>query len=179
MNNGSSDEELMRAIRGGSRDAFRELMGRWQRPVYQFLRLMGVDPSEAEDGVQEVFLRVFSYRKRYRSLGSGFRAFLFRVSRNVAIDFLRKSGTRARVGPLEAEPAAESGESAWNDRFDCAWALDQLSDRHRAVVILNVFAGLDYRETAATLGIPVGTVKSRMHYALARLREAFHAESSR
>ena len=177
MNQRPSDEELMAFIRDGSKEAFRELMARWQRPVYQFFGLMGVDRSECEDGVQEVFLRIFSYRDRYRSSGAGFRAFLFRVGRNVAIDFHRRSRRRTRLGPLESEPAAEHSVPLWDDRFDCEWALDRLSDRHRVVVILNVLAGLTYPETAAALGLPVGTVKSRMHYALAQLRETLHVEA--
>lgn len=172
-----SDNELMHAVRSGSKDAFRELMARWQGPVYQFFRLMRVDRTEAEDGVQEVFLKIFSYRDRYRAVDAGFRSFLFKVSRNVAIDFLRKSMRRARVGPLESEPTAEHSVPLWNDRFDSEWALDRLADRHRVVVLLNVFAGLTYSETADALGLPVGTVKSRMHYALVQLRETLHVEA--
>lgn len=177
MDERPSDEHLMNAIRNGSKDAFRKLMTRWQRPVYQFMRLMGVDASEGEDGVQEVFLRIFAYRHRYRPIGSGFRAFLFHVSRNVAIDVLRKARRMARSGPRGSEPTADHRVPFWNDSFDCQWALDLLPERLRIVVVLNVYEGLSYRETAEALQIPVGTVKSRMYYALARLREVLDVEA--
>lgn len=166
----------MALIRDDSRDAFRVLVKRWQRPLYRFFALMGVERSSAEDCVQETFLRVFSYRDRYRSLKTGFRAFLFRVGRNVSTDLFRKAERRKCLVPLEGDvPEQDLSGELRDDRLDCEWALSRLPERLRAVVVLNVFEGLSYRETAQVLRIPVGTVKSRMHYALIQLRETLGA----
>jgi RNA polymerase sigma-70 factor (ECF subfamily) len=175
----SRDEALMRRVQSGEREAFRELMRRWQAPLFRFFAVVGLDRHDCEDCVQETFLRLFAYRERYRPRGSGLRAFLFRIARNVSIDSFRRARNRrgwVSVDALAADPASEDRCSLWNDRFDLETALRDLPARLRVVVALNLFEGLSYRETAEALDLPTGTVKSRMHHALLRLRAVLRPE---
>ena len=169
----------MRRIRRGSREAFLELMEAWQGPLARFFATMGAARDEIDDHVQETFVRIFGYRERYRSRGGWFRAFLFRLARNVLADEFRR---RRR----SCEPVIESDldrlavpDDNWaqGDVLDVRWALRRLPARLLVVVALNVYEGLNYREIAEALEIPVGPVKSRMFYAMNQLREALHVES--
>lgn len=170
---------MERVARGG-KQAFLELMERWQGGLFRFFSLLGACDHEAEDSVQETFLRVFAYRFRYRRTAASFRSFLFHVARNVSVDMARKRRRRAGWLSLETCEEAERGGAdptlAWNDRLDVRSALLALPEKLRVVVVLNTFEGMSYREVAETLGIPLGTVKSRMHHALVRLREVLHVD---
>lgn len=176
MNDAARDDVLMDLVCRGSSEAFRELVERWQAPLHQFFRLMGIDRSAAEDCLQETFLRLFAYRGRYRPRHGGFRAFIFRLGRNVSVDLFRRAGRSVAGASLESEPAVAAGAVGIDDRLDCEWALAHLPERLRAVVVLSIYEGLSYREIADVLDLPVGTIKSRMHYALIRLRSAFEDE---
>lgn len=185
----SSDDQLMQLIRRGSTEAFGELVGRWQGGLLGFFRRMGADPHRAEDAVQETLLRVFSYRHSYRPTPAGFRAFLFRVARNTLIDQRRRS--RPYRAWLSLDVAREGSEAGGLGGYAPGWqpgaslalewldvesALRGLPEIHRVVILLNVFEGLSYREISEVLAVPVGTVKSRMYYALLRLREVLGVE---
>lgn len=147
-----------------------------------FFRRLGAPPGEAEDLVQEVFLKLFQHADSYRPTGR-FEAFAFRVARNAWIDRRRRQA--AAPAPAEGlagaeadgpEPvdAAEGPGVALERREEAARlraALAQLPEHHRLVFELGVFQERPYAEIAEVLGIPVGTVKSRMFHAVRRLRE--------
>lgn len=171
-----ADPELMALVAKGSRQAFLELLERWQGPLHRYFRFSGCGRQGAEDCVQETFLRLYAYRDRYRADRGSFRAFLYRLGRNVAIDSHRR-GRRSR-GQVPYEEASER-ELADDDptpglglALDLRAALEQLPERLRAVIQLSVHEGLSHAEIADILAIPLGTVKSRLHHALSRLREA-------
>ena len=180
MESTSIDDDLMKRVRMGSREAFLQLIRRWQGRLLRFFLLLGADWHAAEDCVQETFLRVFRYRSRFRPMGKGFRTLLFRIGRNVSADYHRKRRRTEVVIPfpaaLEGELRIEDPVQVWNESLDARTAVRSLPDRLRAVVILNIYEGLSYREIAEVLGIPRGTVKSRMHHALARIREVLRVE---
>ncbi|MBN1444081.1 MAG: RNA polymerase sigma factor [Planctomycetes bacterium] len=173
-------EDLMQRVRGGSRQAFLELMEAWQGSLYRFFRLSGIDHHESEDCIQETFLRVFTYRKRYRPSGDGsFRSFLFRIGRNVSIDSHRRRKRGREALPLERCLDREPGfdpTSLWCDALDVKDAVLSLPQRLRLVVGLNIYEGLSYCEIARALEIPLGTVKSRMHHAMLQLRETLRVK---
>lgn len=166
-----SDAELMVRTGLGDRGAFAELVRRYQRPLLNFFRRVGARMDEAEDLVQETFLRVYAYRERYRPSGK-FSSFLYVLARHAWADFARK-GARGPKADMEAlaGSAVPGGHSRTDARLDVQEALGSLSEKLRMVLVLSIYQGLKQEEIAEALGIPVGTVKSRMHLALKRMKE--------
>ncbi len=169
------DFALMAATRDGDEAGFAALSARWRPRLVNFFLGLGADRHGAEDCAQETLIRVYRYRDAYRP-DHPFTAFLFTLGRRAFLDW-RRAGTRwsKRVGaaPLDdsAEaPAGADSTGACGDRIDLAAALATLPRRLRDVVELGALQGLPYHRVAASLGIPVGTVKSRMHHAVQRLR---------
>jgi len=180
--------ELPRAVQPPhehiSLGAFLELVDRRGRELYRYFRLLGQDQHEADDSVQETFLRLHAYRGRIRAGEErGLGVLLYRIARNVWVDGLRRARSRPQLRPLEtsAEPMrfAAAGGPSLEEALDARSALSRLPEKLRDVVLLCVFQGLSHREAAQALGIPIGTVKSRMLHAMARLREAFDVPSTR
>jgi len=177
------DEDLMEMARSGSKEAFLRLIARWERPLRRFLGVLGVRGHEAEDALQETFLRLFAYRSRYRRRDGRFQALVFRIARNASIDLARRRRRSSEWLSLHAlddgELEAEDPSRGWNERLDLRWAIEALPEKLWVVVALSVFHGLGYAEIAETLEVPLGTVKSRMHLAMSRLRELLEAGSRR
>ena len=186
-----TDEQLLLEYRSaGDRESFEELVHRYERELYGYLRRYLGDAEMAEDVFQQTFLQVH-LKCEYFEPGRRVRPWLYTVATNQAIDFQRRNrrhrmasldrcigGNAAHeAGPLvelldspEAGPAenAESIERADQLRR----AVDGLPESVRQVVMLVYFQGLKYREAADVLDIPVGTVKSRLHAAIGKLNEA-------
>lgn len=162
----------MAAVQAGRQDAFETLVRRHQQPLLNFFRRLGVY-TDGEDLVQETFVRLFRYRKRYRP-SAKFTTFLYTVARHVRIDLARKQG-RLRLlqerAQQEAPTADDGGVAACQRSLDVDALLERLPDKLRSVVVLNVYQGLRYEDIARVLRIPEGTVKSRMFLALEKLRE--------
>lgn len=170
MDHESTDIELMQRARRGDRAAFAGIIRRYQAPLLNFFRRMGVSYDEGEDLVQETFLRVFSYRKRWRPTGK-FTSFLYVLARHAWVDMVRKSSRTPQPDDLAAHDAVGVDAPSADARMDVQQALTTLSEKLRSVVVLNVYQGLKYQEIAEVLDIPLGTVKSRMHLAIRQLRE--------
>lgn len=161
--------------RQGDRSAFEALVRRHQRRLLNYFIRSGVS-TDAEDLVQQTFLRLYRYRNRY-SARAKFTTFLYLLARQVWIDELRRRTRRRRLSDsLAAEPdnAPPAVTPALAD--DLQQALAGLSERLRAVVTLGVLQELAYPEIAKILKIPVGTVKSRMFNALRELRARLETE---
>ena len=183
-----SDEKLAEAYRKGDTAAFRELVERYHDDLLRFLTRLGGDRQIAEDAFQEAFLQV------HLSLGSfdtsrRFRPWLFTIAANKARDLLRKKGRRqtlelsAPIGSAGGGSGSDGGsfidllevdvpppDSALLDteRDEMVQrALDELSDPLREILLLAYFQRLTYAQVAEELGIPLGTVKSRLHAAVA------------
>jgi RNA polymerase sigma-70 factor (ECF subfamily) len=160
--------------RNGSPAAFEALVRRWQQPVARFLfHLVGHEEPLA-DLCQEVFLRVYEHRLRYRETGA-FSAWLYRIALNVARDALR----RRRKEPLalgDMEPAtagpspAAACEQAERGRL-IARTIADLPEPLRVVLVLRHYEEMSFEQIARLLGAPASTVKSRFRAALQRLRE--------
>jgi RNA polymerase sigma factor (sigma-70 family) len=175
-------------VRGGDRDAYAELVRRHAPVALRTARLLGAG-ADAEDVVQEAFVKAYSALDRFRD-GAPFRPWLLRIVANELRNVQRSSGRRAarersaweRTEPLLVLPVAEdpaahalSGER----RAELVRGLAALSQAHRQVVTCRYLLDLDEAETAAVLGWPVGTVKSRLHRALGRLSEAMAGQARR
>ena len=135
------------------------------------LRLMG-DAGMAEELVQEFLLRLWRSARRYDAERGSVRTFLFAIARRVAVDLLRRTASR----PLPTGTAAEgiaSGEEAFDSLvlgFDVRDALEALAPKQRQVLQLILDEDLGQADLAKGLGIPVGTVKTRIFYGLRALR---------
>jgi RNA polymerase sigma-70 factor (ECF subfamily) len=171
-----SDPDLMKRAAAGRQEAFEIIVRRHQRPLLNFFRRMGASRDEAEDMVQETFLRLFDYRFRYRPLAK-FTTFLYRLASHVRTDGLRKLQRQPRIGQLSEQSSSVEGNTAAGvgAKLDIQAALDGLSEKLRPVVVMAYFQGLRYREIAKALGIPQGTVKSRMFLALQELKKSLGA----
>jgi RNA polymerase sigma-70 factor (ECF subfamily) len=168
-----SDEELMLAAARGEEPAFAELVRRHHAALEALFRRRGLDSHAAEDCVQETFLRLLGAADSYRPRAP-FRAFLLRLARNALIDWRRRRAVRPDLADGDAPTQsllARAGVPA-ADRLDLDQALDCLSAKLRAVVELSVRNGYSHVEIARLLDVPYGTVKTRMHWAVRKLREA-------
>jgi len=137
--------------------------------LYGFaMRSLG-DSGLAEEAVQETFVRAWRAGERFDPEVGSLRTWLFAILRNVVIDLSRARAVRPRVAEGGVEPAVEPLEQAL-----LAWqveeALRRIGEDHRRVLLETHFRGRPYNEVAAELGVPEGTVKSRVYYGLKAMR---------
>ncbi len=153
--------------------AFEELVRLYHRPVVQMLYRMCGELPMAEDAAQEAFIRAWRHLPRYRPRAP-FRHWLYRIAINAMRDMVRRRREEVDIEALPLTADGEGPEEAWERQERIAQvraAVLALPEASRAVLILREYEGLSYREIAQTLGIPVGTVMSRLHYARSRLRD--------
>ena len=168
-----SELELIAQAQRGDRRAFGELVSLNRAGVINVVYRMCGDASLAEDAAQESFIRAWQSLPNYRPC-SPFRNWLYRIAVNVALDVLRRERETVNVDDVAlASPA--SGPEGVVERIErremVRRAVLSLPPASRAVLVLREYEGLAYREIAAALDIPVGTVMSRLNYARTRLRE--------
>jgi RNA polymerase sigma-70 factor, ECF subfamily len=168
------DADLMMQAATGSQDAFAEIVRRHQNGLLNFFVRMGAYGDE-EDLVQETFVRVYKYRNRYRP-SARFKTFLYVVARHTWADRGRKAMRREGLdASLQTDARIEDAapDAADSAGMDMREALERLSPKLREVLVLNVYQGMRYQEVADVLGVPLGTVKSRINLALQELRKLF------
>lgn len=170
-----TDEHLLRRVRRGNERAFAELYDRHAGAVYDYVRRnLGGDTLRAEDLTQETFLRVVKYAERFDAERS-FRAWLFTIVANLVRNEYRRRARRPAAEPLEgALPALEPDDFTTElDRATFRAELDrtlaELTETERQVILLRYRAELTVPEIAAALEMPVGSVKSKLHYTLKKL----------
>ncbi len=159
-------------------DAIGGLYDLHHESIYRYLRSRVSDAQAAEDLTGEVFMRMLSALPRYQSRGLPFRAWLFRIARNLLVDHYRKQSGPVSVPLDEAE--ARSKAEADPERLleeklsleSLQAALSKIDGPQREVVVLRFLAGLSIRETAKTLGKTEAAVKALQHRGLAALRAA-------
>lgn len=177
-----SDLALIDRAREGDTEAFDELMMRYNHAVYRLAWSFVRNHADAEDISQETFIRAWRaigrFDPQYR-----FYTWLHRIAVNLCISRSRRQ-KRIRFDPLpDSEPGAEwrelpdpkSGEDDGELRRAIDESLDRLPEDQRAVLVLRAREELSYEEISTTLGIPVGTVMSRLSRARGRLREMLSA----
>jgi RNA polymerase sigma-70 factor (ECF subfamily) len=163
----------------GDHDAFAELARAAVVRLDQAARLILRDPELARDAVQDGLIRAWRDLPKLRD-PDRFDAWLHRLTVNACIDQAR----RRRRRPIEVEltqihaPAVTDTAGALADRDFVDGVLRHLNERERAIVVLHYFLGMPLTDVAATLGIPVGTVKSRLHRALGEMRIAITTDSA-
>ncbi len=183
------DADLVSLAQEGREQAYRELIRRYERPVFSLIYRMVRDREVAEDLAQDSFIKVLNHIDRYRpefKLSS----WLFKIANNVAIDHLRKrqidtvsmdgsphAATASEIEATQIEIAAQQ-ESALEEMEAkeiggaIERAISSLRPEYRACIMLRHVEGRSYEEIAATLDLPLGTVKTYIHRARHQLREA-------
>ncbi len=182
-----SDEELMEAFGGGDVEALSEIIQRHGSRLFGFLYRLTGGRESAEDAYQDVFLRVVRAAEDYRPTAN-FTSWLYTIARNVAIDHARRE--KIRITESLDDPIGEDGGGTRLDLMahhgptpeddlrgrELAQAIEEafetLSAEQKEVVLLRERAGLPFKEIAEITGVPLNTVKTRMHYALGHLRKA-------
>jgi RNA polymerase sigma-70 factor (ECF subfamily) len=175
---GPSDVDLVRRCARGDRDAIRVLYDRHCDALLRFLERMLRDRARAEDVCQEAFLRVWRRAELFDPARGTFTAWLFRAAANLAFNRLAlKSSSETELSAQLVLPAADvdspAEEASESERARLLHAaLEGLAPRDRAILTLRHIEERPVAEIAAILEIPEGTVKSRVHYAMHRLRTA-------
>ena len=182
-----TDEELLAAFVAGEEGAFSILTERYLKTVYSFVVRFVGDSNEAEDIVQETFLKAWKSASKYREEASKFKTWVLRVARNTAIDHLRKrkhvpfsqfdteDGHNVLVETVpDTQSLPDELLATFQDAEMVQEALAQLSPDAREVVLLHYMNGLTFLEIGDMLGEPQNTVKSRHHRAIIHLRKILH-----
>ena len=183
------DADVVRLAQEGRERAFRELVRRYERPVFSLIYRMVRDRETSEDLAQETFVKILNHIEKY-SPEFKFSSWIFKIANNVAIDHLRRKtlDTVSIDGSPHARTAAESAASALDVAVQQESALDELEARelgtaieravanlrpmYRACIMLRHVEGRSYEEIASALDLPLGTVKTYIHRARHELRHA-------
>lgn len=183
------DTELVERAQNGDREAFQQLVERYQEKVYSICYSKLDDEQDSYDVSQEVFIKVYRYLDSFNH-ESSFYTWLYRITVNTCIDYLRKQSRRSKVdyddtiqSDEEVEGHAELTPSTLGLEPDQAFsrkelrekmleALGSLSDKHRTILNLREVEGLSYKEMAEVLDISKGTVMSRLYHARQYFQEA-------
>ena len=137
--------------------------------LYGFAVRSLADPGLAEEAVQETFLRAWRAGERFDPQIGSLRTWLFAILRNVVIDLGRARAARPRVADGGIEPSVEPFDEALLS-WQIEEAMRRIGDDHRRVLVETYYRGRPYAEVAEELGVPEGTVKSRVYYGLRALR---------
>ena len=181
------DADVVRLAQEGRETAFRELVRRYERPVFSLVFRMVRDRETAEDLAQDAFIKVLNHIDKY-SPEFKFSSWLFKIANNVAIDWMRRK--RLDTVSMDGSPHATTAAEVEATTFDLAAqqesALDEMEARelgteieraiahlrpeYRACIMLRHVEGRSYEEIATTLDLPLGTVKTYIHRARHELR---------
>jgi RNA polymerase sigma-70 factor (ECF subfamily) len=179
------EASLVRAAQGGDEAAFAEIVRHFQRAVYRVAYALTRNASDADDLAQETFVRAYQAIGRFR-VGEPLYPWLSRITVNLTYSLYRRRKRRPEtsIEPLaeagrqwaaDDDPAEHAAEAERNEKLAEAFA--ELSHEHQAVLTLRVVEDLPYDEIAQSLGVPVGTVMSRLSRARAELRTRLRART--
>ena len=182
-----SDEKLIAESRTGNQGAFNSLVGRYEKELYGYLRRYVGDATVAEDVFQNTFLKVYEKLDQYEQ-GRPFRPWLYTIATHQAVDTLRRQNRRKAVSldrhgssGLESDQSSladllvardESPQDAMSreeQKQALRQAVEELPELYREVLLLAYYQEMKYKDIAEVLGVPLGTVKSRLHAAVNRL----------
>jgi len=176
---GIADEQLVTKALGGSQAAYREIVRRYERPVYNLVARMVRNRELAEDLSQDAFVKAFSRLETFHPDQGKFSNWLFKIAHNTTLDHLRRGavstvplesqddtgdGLHAILAdPTQASPLEAAVAGGLSEALSAA--LDRLRPEYREVIVLRAQEGLAYDEIAEVTGLPLGTVKTYIHRA--------------
>jgi RNA polymerase sigma factor (sigma-70 family) len=172
------EQNLIARAQRGDIQAYELLVKQYEDVAFHVAYLITHDDGEAADAAQDGFLRAYHALRSFR-LGMPFRPWLLRIVTNLALNRVQSAQRRARMteryaqqAMLNNSPLSIHGQVVKREQHQhLLQAVDRLKPEQRALIALRYFLELSEREVADTLGIPIGTVKSRLHRTLAQLRE--------
>ncbi|MFP4054802.1 MAG: RNA polymerase sigma factor [Phycisphaerae bacterium] len=186
-----TDAQLLQRHLDGDPEAFTALVKRYRRPLYNFLAKFTGDRALAEDVFQEAFLQVHNSAGGF-DMSRRFKPWLFTIAANKARDAMR-SRSRRSAAPLDATIGGEEGGGTFADlmpgnipepdeflsnsemRANVQAVVNEMPENIRTVLVLCYFHELPYKKAAEILGIPLGTVKSRLHAAVKHFAQKWKA----
>lgn len=169
-----TNEYNMKAYQAGDIEAFERLYERMQKPLFSFLFRYTRDEQLSIDIVQDTFERVQLTKDRYDESKGTVKSYLFQIAYRLMINKLNRRKKWQTIFPF-LTPIARVRLSI-DDTLTIQCAITQLPDKQRAVILLAYYDDLPQNEISQILSIPVGTVKSRLHTAMAALKEALKEE---
>jgi len=175
----SADDDVVRRAKAGDEDAYRELVERYAPGLYRLAFSLVGNAADAEDVLQETFVGAFRHLPRFEQRAS-VRTWLSRILVRQAarhhrtrarLRAVRREGPAGSIGRSDVERLEDRPVEETETRIDLLGALDALEPIHREVLSLREFQGLSYQEMAEVLGVPRGTVESRLYRARQALKE--------
>ncbi len=185
------DDNLVNEFIDGNQQAFTQLVERHKHPIYRFILQRVHDSDLAADLTQDVFVKLFQSAHLYQQIGK-FKSWLFRMAQNLAIDSFRKQ-KRATILSFDQDfNQMHESENHENELIDTSTnlaekiefqeiqdfiekALIELPEEQRNAFLFSQIQGMHYQEIAQIQNCPVGTVKSRVHLALTKIRDVLKA----
>jgi RNA polymerase sigma-70 factor (ECF subfamily) len=182
---GDPDLVLVQAVRSGNRQAYSELVGRYQDKIFSLVAGLVRDHDDALDLTQEIFVKAFRGIDKFRAQ-SGFYTWLYRIAVRHCIDYSRRRKRQQETVPLDGEALSEMGfepadtslyanpeRVVVNQHLKVAirHAISSVQEPFRTAVVLHDVEGLSQEEIAKIMGCPLGTAKSRIQRGRAHLRE--------
>lgn len=170
-----NESELLAKARSGDHRAFADLLRMYDARLRGLAYRMLGDATLMDDALQEAYVKAYRALPRFRG-ESGFGTWLFRIVHNACIDLLRRTREVVPLDPalVVAGPGADQGVVL---RLDLEEALGRLSVDHRSVIVLVDALGFDYADASAVLGVPIGTVRSRLARARRAMRQMLGEEA--
>lgn len=173
------DEALFSRIAEGSREAFHQLYRNTDKAVYSFILSILKNPQDAEEVMQETYMKIWISAHSYQSQGKPL-AWIFTIARNLCYMKFRESKHQADLG-LDELDGLETGEFCPQienaaDKLVLKAALDTLKEEERQIVLLKNSSGLKHREIAEALGMPLATVLSKYNRAMKKLEQYLREE---
>lgn len=178
-----TDEQLMLMLKSGDKQAFNSLVERYRDRMVSYACRMVGSVELAQDVAQETFVRVYKSAATFRDDGR-FSPWIYKIASNVCFSEKAKRAKEAlNVDYDTLEDMHDSGEFV-EDKVLASLTAERLSRgiakltaQHKTVLVMHVYQGLTYVEIGESLGIPTGTVKSRLFYAIRKLRDVLESET--
>jgi RNA polymerase sigma-70 factor (ECF subfamily) len=172
---------LIQRSMAGDQSAFGEIFEQYKNLVYKTAYLMLDNPHEAEDALQEIFVKVYRSLGTYQPSKATFSTWLYRITVNHCLNQKRKPSfaTETLEDSRLASQPPHTLEDHFADEQAIQQALNRLSAKLRAVIVLRYYHDLAYAEIAQILEIPLGTVQSRLNQGMKQIQHALQAEQPR
>jgi len=169
-----TDEELMELIVGGNLDMMRHLFQRYHIKIYNFCFQMTKDKDLSKDITQDVFYKVLKHRETYRQ--NKFSSWIYAIARNLCKDhykILNKTQQLIDKDLKDVYPINDTIPELLGNIRQLNFALDQLSNSDRELIVMGKYQGLKYHEIAEITGSTLGAVKTKMHRAMQKLKDSY------
>lgn len=170
-------EPALEAFLSGDNEALAVLYQAYREECYRFVYRYTENEQLSIDVVQDAFLRIQQYRHSYNPAKASFKTYLFQVAYHRMVERLKREDRLRKFLPfLFTSPSRPAQEEQLTEKISIREALKQLSEDKRAVILLVYYHDMSLQETAKVLNIPLGTAKSRLHYAIRQLKAMLEVE---